>query len=88
MDDRLIPPANVLIQYMQWARILHVDETSISLNGKLVWVWTFFEPKSGKVLFVIRKSRGQDVPREIPGDNWSGTLIADGWRAYARYVVQ
>ena len=88
VGNRLTAPANVLAQYMRRARILHVDETSISLNGRLVWMWTFFEPRSGRVLFVMRKSRGRDVPREILGDDWGGTLVADGWRAYARYVVQ
>ena len=86
--NRLIPNAKVMAQYMRRARILHVDETSISLNGKNAWMWTFFDPKSKRVMFVIRKSRGSDVPREILGDDWNGTLVADGWSAYARYVVQ
>ena len=34
------------------------------------------------MLFVIRKSRGQDVLREILGDNYSGILVCDCWRVY------
>ena len=86
--NRLIPNAKVMEQYMRRARILHVDETSISLNGKNAWMWTFFDPKSGRVLFTIRKSRGRDVPNEVLGEDWNGILVADGWSAYARYVVQ
>ena len=26
--------------------------------------------------------------REVLGEDWKGTIIADGWSAYVRYVVQ
>ena len=81
-------PAKVIMERMCRASILHIDETSISLNGKNVWIWTFFNPKSGEVLFLIRPSRGADVVREVLGEDWQGTIVADGWSAYARYVVQ
>ena len=86
--SRLIPTTKVMAQYMRRARILHVDETSISINGNNAWMWTFFDPKNGRSMFTIKKSRGRDVPREILGDNWNGILVADGWCACSRYVVQ
>ena len=58
-------PARQILDLIRLARVLHVDETSLSLNGKLVWVWIFFDPETGNTLFVIRPSRGGDVLREV-----------------------
>ncbi len=64
-----------------------MDETSLSLNGKLVWVWIFFDPETGNTLFVIRPSRGGDVLREVIPE-WDGTIVSDGWGPYKKYRVQ
>ena len=71
-------PARQILDLIRLARVLHVDETSLSLNGKLVWVWIFFDPETGNTLFVIRPSRGGNVLREVIPE-WDGTLISDGW---------
>ena len=72
---------------LRTARILHVDETSFSLNGKLVWVWVFFDPETGNTAFVLRDSRGRDVLNEVLGD-WDGRIICDGWKSYRSYRLQ
>ena len=73
---------------MRAADLLHVDETSMSLNGKKVWVWIFFNPYTGDTVFAIRKSRGNDVIGEVLGNGWKGTIVCDGWTAYKGYNVQ
>ena len=73
---------------MRAADLLHVDETSMSLNGKKVWVWIFFNPYTGDTVFAIRKSRGSDVIGEVLGNGWKGTIVCDGWTAYKGYNVQ
>ena len=80
-------PARQILDLIRLARVLHVDETSLSLNGKLVWVWIFFDPETGNTLFVIRPSRGGNVLREVIPE-WDGTLISDGWGPYKKYRVQ
>ena len=65
-------PARQILDLIRLARVLHVDETSLSLNGKLVWVWIFFDPETGNTLFVIRPSRGGNVLREVIPE-WDGT---------------
>ena len=77
-----------ILKLIRAADILHVDETSFSLNGKNVWVWIFFNPYTGDTLYVIRESRGNDVIREVLGSDWKGTLVCDGWTAYTGYNVQ
>ena len=80
-------PARQILDLIRPARVLHVDETSLSLNGKLVWVWIFFDPETGNTLFVIRPSRGGDVLREVIPE-WDGTIVSDGWSPYKKYRVQ
>ena len=70
------------------ARLLHADETSISLNGRKVWIWIFLNPETGDAYYLIRPSRGGGVVREVLGRNWPGTIICDGWTAYGQYRVQ
>ena len=70
------------------ARLLHIDETSISLNGTKVWIWIFLNPETGDTYYLIRPSRGPGVVREVLGENWSGTIICDGWGAYKGYRHQ
>ena len=69
------------------ARILRVDETSIHLNGRTVWVWILYDPRTGYALYVIRDSRGADVLRKTLG-SWNGVIVCDGWSAYKGYRVQ
>ena len=77
-----------IMESVKASDLLHVDETSFSLNGKNVWVWIFFNPRTGETLYVIRESRGNDVIREVLGDDWKGTLVCDGWTAYKGYNIQ
>ena len=69
------------------ATILHIDETSIRLNGKTIWIWIFFDPMTGATFYAIRPSRGRKVLKEILGD-WKGIVVCDGWKPYAIYEVQ
>ena len=69
------------------AGILHIDETSIHLNGCTVWVWILYDPRTGHALYVIQDSRGADVLRKTLG-NWNGVIVCDSWSAYNGYRVQ
>ena len=81
-------PALEVRDRIRRARLLHVDETSVSLNGRKVWIWVFLDPETGDAYYTIRPSRGPGVVREVLGEGWSGTIICDGWAAYKRYRVQ
>ena len=81
-------PALEVRDRIRKARLLHVDEMSVSLNGRNVWIWIFLNPETGDVYYTIRPSRGPEVIREVLGERWSGTIICDGWSAYKRYSIQ
>ena len=75
------PFVEAMILAMQRAGVLHIDETSFKLNGKLIWVWIFLDPLTGNALFVLRPSRGRDVLEAVlPG--FKGVIVCDGWRSY------
>jgi transposase len=62
------------------SRKVYPDETGWKVEGVLWWKWVFVT--STVTLFTIRHSRGHDVPEEILGLGYSGTMIHDGWSPY------
>ena len=47
-------PAWKIMEIIRNATILHIDETSIRLNGKTIWIWIFFDPMTGATFYAIR----------------------------------
>jgi transposase len=68
----------IKIRNSKWC---HIDETSFTVNKDKWWLW-IFRSDQNDVLFVIRKSRGSKVVKEILGDDWDKPIISDGWSAY------
>lgn len=66
-----------MIPAMQRAGVPRIDETSFRLDGKLVWARIFPDPLTGSSLFVVRPSRGRDVPR-----GFKGVIVCYGQRSY------
>ncbi len=76
-------PAEAIALLLLNAGILNIDETSIRLKGKLVWVWIFYDPMTGDCLYVLRASRGRDVLHEILGPDGVEQSCATGGRRTA-----
>jgi len=66
---------------------VYADETGMKVKGEKWWLWIFRTPDDD-ILVVIRKSRGKKVVEEILGPDWDKPIIADGWGAYSRYIIQ
>jgi len=60
--------------------VLNADETGWRVNGVTHWLWCF----TNKTLcyYLITKSRGSPVIREVLGSIFRGILICDFWGAY------
>ena len=84
----LEPSSREILERIRKAYVLHIDETSLSLNGKLVWIWIFFNPETGDVYYTIRRSRGGDVLAEVLGGSWEGRIVCDGLSPYKKYRIQ
>lgn len=65
------------------SRIVYPDETGWKVEGLLQWMWVFVTRTA--TLVRIRPSRGHDVPEEVLGLDWNGTMIHDGWSPYDHF---
>lgn len=63
---------------------VYPDETGWKVGGRLHWLWDFVTDLF--TVYVIRPSRGVDVPGEVLGMNYAGRLTHDGWAPYDRFA--
>lgn len=64
--------------------VVYVDETGLRVDGVNHWVWCF--TTDHETLFVVRRSRGKRVLREVLGRDYGGVIVCDGWRSYPNYT--
>ena len=69
---------DTILERVRNALILHVDETSIKVQGKKYWIWAF--TTLAETFVVIRKSRGTKVLIEVPTRKIKGIIVCDGWK--------
>ena len=81
--NKLAIPYKVLIKKIREAKVVYVDETEIRVDGVTYHLWTFVTET--EIVFAIRKSRGNDVLKEILGEHYDGVICCDGWTAYTTY---
>ena len=77
---RLDEPYRGILMVVRRSRVVYPDETGWKVAAVLWWMWVFVARTV--TAFVIRHSRGHDVPEEILGRFWSGTMVHDGWMPY------
>src|SRR6056297_376937 len=68
---------------IQDADVVHIDETGVKRDGEQAWIWTFRTARN--TLYAVRESRGSDVPAEVLGEDFAGTVVCDGWTAYPAF---
>jgi transposase len=67
-------------QSISTSAVLNADETGWRLNGITHWLWCFTTKKL--CYYLITKSRGSPVVKQILGALFRGILICDFWGAY------
>lgn len=81
---RCEPTVEALVHQLRQADVVHGDETGwyvIFAPGK-AWLWVFAAPEPKITVYRICLSRGIEVPLEVLGQEFVGTLGIDGWVAY------
>ena len=78
--ERVEEPYRRVLVEVRESRENNVDETGWKVGGILQWLWGFVTRTA--VAYVIRPSRGFDVPAEILGPDYDGLLVHDGWGPY------
>jgi hypothetical protein len=68
-----------LVEALRLCQVVHADETGWRIGRVSAWLWVFSSKET--TIYVIRRSRGHEVPEEILGD-FDGYLIVDGLKSY------
>lgn len=66
--------------HVQSQPAVHQDETGWWQRHSRAWLWV--ATTASVAVFLIVKSRGKAVARQMLGEDFSGTLISDRWCAY------
>ncbi|MCH7840177.1 MAG: IS66 family transposase [Planctomycetes bacterium] len=77
---RVRPVYEILKQLVRRSRTVYPDETGCKVGGVLQWMRAFVTDTV--TIYVIRPSRGKDVPQEILGADYAGRMIHAGWSPY------
>lgn len=81
--ERAEPVYEGLKQTVPHSDVVYPDETGWKVGGLLQWMWVFV---TGLVtVYVIRPSRGHDVPADVLGADYDGVMVHDGWSPYDRF---
>jgi transposase len=80
IGQRLAPLYHELIIIVRRSAQVCPDETGWRIGGLRAWLHAFASRVA--TVYVIRQSRGGDVPRDILGPHYAGALVHDGWRTY------
>lgn len=76
----LEPFYRAIEQKVSTSAVLNADETGWRLNGQTHWLWCF--TTKNLCYYLITKSRGSPVVKDILGEIFKGILICDFWGAY------
>ena len=82
--ERARPVYEDLKQIVRRPDTVYPDETGWKVGGLLQWMWAFVTKVA--TVYVIRSSRGRDVPAEVLGADYDGRMIHDGWSPYDSFV--
>lgn len=85
-SDSLIGVYNMILDRIRSANIVHIDETSLKVDGKNYWIWVFTTDK--ETFYAVRKSRGTKVLEEILTRRFRGVVVCDGWKAYPSFIKE
>ncbi|MEZ5489597.1 MAG: IS66 family transposase [Gammaproteobacteria bacterium] len=89
--DLLLPVVDVQLDNLLRSRVLAMDETPIKAGkagkGKLKqgWFWPLYGEQD-EVVFTYSDSRSRRHIEAVLQQRFTGTLISDGYAAYARYA--
>jgi len=91
--DLLEPIFDAQFEHILQSRMLAMDETPIKAGRKAKgrmrqgYLWPLYG-EVDEIVFTYTPSRAAGHVRDVLGESFSGTLVSDGYEAYARYARQ
>ena len=80
VSEALAAPVEEAREYVRRQPVVHADETGWREDKGRAWLWT--AASELVTVFLIARSRGASVARQLLGDDFSGFLVVDRWAAY------
>jgi transposase len=80
LTNKAMPTYQLLLDALRRAHVVHADETGWRIGRLNAWLWVFSSKDT--TIYVIRRSRGHQVPEGILGKDFDGYLIVDGLAVY------
>jgi transposase len=72
-----------IVAHVRQSRRVVPDETGWRIGGSLAWLHVAAAPDA--VAYRIDRRRGFEASARLLGEDYSGTLVHDGWSAYRRF---
>jgi transposase len=85
LTAKALPTYQLLLDALRRAHVVHADETGWRIGRQNAWLWVFSSKDT--TIYVIRHSRGSDVPEDILGNDFDGFLVVDGLKIYDVFEV-
>lgn len=91
--DLLEPIFDAQFEHILQSRVLAMDETPIKAGRKAKgkmrqgYLWPLYG-EADEIVFTYTPSRASGHVHDVLGESFSGTLVSDGYEAYARYARQ
>jgi len=73
-----------LVEAIRTSPVVYPDESGWREGGLRAWLWAFTNRR--ETVYLIARGRGFDEAASILGKEYAGTLVADGWAPYRRFV--
>ncbi len=80
VSEALEEPVEELKDHVKDQPVVGADETGWKQAGKKAWMWV--ATTTTACVFLIRKSRGGEVAKELLGELFAGILVSDRWGGY------
>jgi transposase len=82
--ERLVPAYQEIVQEIQDADQLWLDETGWRLGGQSAWLHVWVSERA--TCYQVDRRRSADILEAVIGRDWEGTLIHDGFASYDRFT--
>jgi transposase len=79
-SEAISTPVEEVREYVKEQPVVHMDETGWREANQKAWLWV--AATSLVTVFLIRRSRGGKVAKEMLGETFRGILNSDRWSAY------
>lgn len=73
-----------LVETIRTSPVVYPDESGWRVGGRSAWLWVFTNRR--ETVYSIASGRGFAEAAEILGEEYAGTLVADGWAPYRSFT--